>query len=121
MATNFEMTAGDARKLLIPVVDGDGAAVSLDNALVRWQLSRAEGTPPAIIEKSSDAGGVAILPPESGEEVWSIEVDLAPEDTQDLKGRYFHQAQVIDEAGDPSTVLRGYGRFSRSLIRPTST
>lgn len=124
MATDFEMVAGDTRTLLVPVDDGDGGVVSLDNCTVQWRLARGVNAPAALIEKSTDdpesPAGVTIVPP-TGDGLWSFAVRLDPADTEGLKGSFYHEAQVTDEIGEISTVLRGAAKILPALIKPAST
>lgn len=124
MATDFEMVAGDTRTLVVPVDDGAGGVVSLDNCTVQWRLARGVNAPTALIEKSTDdpesPAGVTIVPP-TGDGLWSFEVRLDPGDTEALKGSFYHEAQIIDEIGEISTVLRGAAKILPALIRPAST
>lgn len=110
---DFEMFAGDSKVIEVTVKDQDGDVVNITTALVRWQAARSENAT-ALIEKTSDpADGISIVDGAAGR----FDVTLDPEDTEDLRGTLYYEAEVLD-ASKPSTVLSGWFTIVPALIKP---
>lgn len=95
---NFEMNAGDSKKIIVPVVDEAGILLDLTGAIVRWRLGRGPSIPP-LLEKESPAG-ITI-------EGTRFVITLEPADTQLLKGKFYHEAELTEIDGTVSTVMIG--------------
>lgn len=114
--TDFTMYQGDSKVLSVTVADEDGAAVAVDGMTIRWQASPVitggfETT--ATLMKDNDAlGGITTVTEEG-----VFEVELDPDDTEDLSGLYYHEAELTDGAGNVSTVLTGRMTIKPVLIR----
>ena len=112
--SDFSMTAGDSKVLEVTVTDADGAAVDLSGAqTIRWHMSRSVNSRPATVEKALGAG-ITVTNGPGG--IFSVTLDSA--DTEDLRGDFVHEAEVIDEDGNVSTVLSGAVTISAALIKP---
>jgi hypothetical protein len=110
---NFDMVAGDTTLLTVAVIDEAGAIVDLTNATAIWQMARTAQTP-ALLTKTTDANaGITITDPLGG----ILTVLLDPGDTEGLTGRWYHELEVIDVAGDISTVITGFVTIRPDLIR----
>ncbi len=106
---NFSMWAGNTRYLSVSVTEQDGETPKdLTDAHIVWIL-REYGSAENILVKETSAeatplGGLMINdPPTAG----IFTIFLYPEDTQDLSGVYYHQADVTNQHGEVSTVLTG--------------
>ena len=108
----FTMTAGDSKVLEVTVVDGDGRPVDITGNDIRWQLARFATDDTPLISKSV-GDGIAITDGPSGR----FDVTLDPEDTAELSGSYYYEAEV-DDSGVISTVLSGRATIDAALIKP---
>ena len=110
---NFEIYAGESKVITVSVKEA-GIAVNLTGATdIRWVVKRNEDDATALITKTL-ASGITTLDQilHAGE----FTITLDPEDTEDLGGAsYYHEAEVTDSAGDPSTVTRGILTIKKAL------
>lgn len=119
-ATNqdIEHWKGDDAQIRITVLDQDDNPVDLTDATARWwmtsRLSPAStGAASIYIQKSTADGGI-IITENSG--TFTLTIELQPEDTENLTpGKYYHETEVVDSAGEISTVT--VGKF---ILRPTA-
>ncbi len=108
------MVAGDDKVLEVTVTDAAGTAVDITGASIQWRLSKTVNRRPAQIAKATGGAGVEITDAAAG----VFEVTLDPADTEDLRGAYYHEAEVIDADGNVSTVLTGAAEILPALIKP---
>jgi hypothetical protein len=106
------MTAGDTKVLEVTVLDGDGEPVDITGTTIRWQLARLATDDTPLITKSV-GDGIAIVDGAAGR----FDVTLDPEDTAELGGSYYYEAE-IDDADVISTVLSGRATIDAALIKP---
>jgi hypothetical protein len=104
--------AGDDVRLEVTVTDEDGSAVDLSGATVVWGLARRPTADAALVEKSTDTGGITITDAASGE--FAIEVEAT--DTEGLEGTFYHEAELTDSGGSVSTVLTGQFVIDDELV-----
>jgi len=113
--TDFEMYAGDTRKLIVTVVDQDGIDVDLIGGSVTWQLAKSDWKkdPDAsvLVTKTSGAGQIELAD-------GSFIVNLQPADTAGFDGSYYHEAQVTLADGTVGTPLVGKVKVKPNLITP---
>lgn len=114
MIQNFQMTAGDTKYLVVSVKDADGVAVNLTGAAVKWQAARSFGKA-SVLSKATSGSGIVLTNASGG--IFTITLD--PDDTEDLKGNYYHEAQVTASDGTISTVLFGTMKINPALIEAT--
>lgn len=112
---HFEMCAGDTRRINISLVDQLGAPMSIADCTVRWQASRGtaerfSATP--LITKTIGAG-IEVTDEFGGR----LTVHLAPSDTENLAGDFYHELELRDATGDVSTPIRDTFTLLRNLIR----
>lgn len=108
---NATMRSGDDLILKIAVTDADaGGFKNLTGAAVIWRASRKIGSS-ALISKSVGSG-ITITDAVNGE----LEVELVPTDTEDLRGDFVHEAEVVDSLGKKATVTVGRLTIERDLI-----
>lgn len=97
---NFEMYQGETKHLYIKVVDGDGNLINLTSGVVvKWGVKKAHYADRFLISKET-GGGIEIR---NGVAIVMIE----PDDTEGLIGEYQHEARLIDEFENVSTILTG--------------
>lgn len=106
---NFSMWAGNTRYLTVSVTEQDGVTPKdLTDAHVIWFLREYNSTENILVKETSNdstpLGGLMINdPPSDG----IFTIFLYPEDTTELSGIYYHQADVTNQHGEVSTVLVG--------------
>ncbi|MGE0724208.1 MAG: hypothetical protein AB7O45_07525 [Alphaproteobacteria bacterium] len=109
-----EMDQGQALDLVVDVTDDDGNAVDITGATITWRLARSKWSTTVLLTKDSAAGGspseVSLDPTDSNR----FRVHLAPGDTADKAGDYWHEGRVIDADGRPTFVVVG-----NLYVRPT--
>lgn len=118
MATDFEMFAGDTRKIVVALTDQDGANVDVSDGLVTWQMAASswknDPDPDAavLLTKTSSAGQIELA---NG----SFTVDLQSDDTKGMNaGSYYHEAQVTLADGTIGTPIVGKVKIKANLIEP---
>lgn len=114
MIPNFTMVAGDTKELIVSVRTTNGSAVNISGAEIKWQCARSHGKP-SVLSKDTTNLGVTITDGPNG----IFKVSLDPEDTEDLRGTFFHEAQVTFSDGTISTVLTGTMKVNAPLIEAT--
>lgn len=105
------LTAGDTIEITIPVVDSTNAPENLNAATIRWGLAPWSGATPLIIKSTAD-GGISIPDATNG----IFRVHLAPEETEDFAGTYYHEAEVTDSEGRVATTTKGFLTFSEDTV-----
>jgi len=112
--SDFSMFAGDAKLVTVSVVDDAGDVVNITGASIQWKAAPSVDDEP-VIEKSTavSPGGIEITNGPAGEFV----VTLNGNDTEDLSGLYYHEAEMVLSAA-ASTVLTGQFVVTKTLIRP---
>ena len=103
---DFTMFAGDTVSLDF-TVDMDR---TLEGATITWVLVRRQ----AIMLTKSAGDGIRI----TGAKTFSV--DLLPEDTEDLEGNHYHEAEVTDSFGTSSTVASGMVRIDKTYIKQSA-
>jgi hypothetical protein len=110
---NFEMWAGDSKKILATITDADtGSGTSLSSMDIEWGLyaldDMTKATATALLSKASSGSGIVI----SG---CLMTISLQNSDTATLGGLYYHEAQVT-LSGSPTTIFTGVVRINQSLV-----
>jgi hypothetical protein len=113
---DFQMYAGDDKAVVITVLDADKEPIDLTGCTIRWRASRSQSKTANIIKKTSGAG-IALSDPVNGQ----FTVTLAADDTEDLTGTFYHEAELTFGDGSISTVLSGKMVILPSLIRATAS
>lgn len=98
---NFDMVAGDTKKINITVTD-TGSAVDLTGASIKWALKRSVSASSTDVFKTTSSG-ISITDATHGK----FQITLNPSDTLALKGTYYHESEVTDASGNVSTVCSG--------------
>jgi len=99
---SFRMVSGDTTE--IEIIN----PTDLTGATVKWLLHKSGNQ---YISKSTPAITVT-----SGEEESIIKIKLDPADTENLKGVYYHEAEVTDSFGNISTVTMGSVTIEKGYI-----
>lgn len=110
MISDFNMVAGDTKTLVVSVKDSKGDPVNITGVAITWKAARSFNKD-AVITKTVNSG-ITISDGPNGQ----FTVALDPDDTELLKGGYYHEAQMTTDAGIISTVLRGTMKINRALI-----
>lgn len=122
-ALNQDVTVwqSDSFAIAVPVKTEAGANVDLTGATAEWWVSdalasgqpRTDGT--RHIRKFSGSG----LSITSASGLFTVRITLAPADTASMKpGTYYHELEVVDVAGNHSTVAVGKFIVRQTIIRP---
>lgn len=107
---NDTFYANNIRVLEFTLTDEDAEApLDLTGCTVRWALSAllidgSYDTTPVLRKDSVTAGGIVVENASAG----TLRVEIEAADTADLSGRYYHELEVLDAAGDPVVVSTGY-------------
>lgn len=113
MITNFEMTAGDSKTLVVTVKDAEGVDVSITGATIKWHAARSFGKTASITKTTSS--GIAITDGANG----VFTVTLAGSVTESLVGNFYHEAEVTFSDGTVATVLFGTMKINPGIIDAT--
>ena len=99
--------AGDYLDLVVTVLDKDGETVDISNiGSIRYGIMKTDSAggpsgPPVILKTLID--GVALTDAANG--VFTVTLDSG--DTDLLRGTYYHEAEIIDENDNVSTIFIG--------------
>lgn len=110
---NFTMWSGDDKTLEVTVVDENGSVQDITGMTIDWHLAR-KVTTSALVQKATGGSGIVISDGSAG----VFQITLSAADTDDLSGKYYHEAQVTDSSGNISTVTVGTITINRDLITP---
>jgi hypothetical protein len=96
---NFEMFQGDTKNIVVTVTGTD-----LTGASIKWAMKRSVSS--TVVDVSKSIGnGISITSASPTSSVFEIKLD--PADTINLKGDYYHEAEVKDAQNNVSTVMTG--------------
>lgn len=110
---DFEMMAGDDKRLEVTVLDEDDVAVDLTGATaIRWKLARSVRS--TALVSYSLGGNIAVIDAAAGR--FNVTIDGA--DTESLKGLHYHEADIVDASGKTGTVIYGTVTIRPSLVDP---
>lgn len=98
-----EMYSGDRRTLIFTVRDDAGAIVPIQTATFKWGLYRSVLAATPEVEKVSGESPSEIDPEPAG----IVKVHLYPPDTAGISGDYYHELEMTDAVGNPTTVAFG--------------
>ena len=110
---NYSMHSGDSKTIAVSAVL-NGEAVELTGALIVWAIAKnkSNGDFSSTITFSKSIGaGITVTDILAGE----FEIELDPADTADLKGDFYHEAEIIDFQGRKTTILDGVLSIQRDL------
>jgi hypothetical protein len=112
---DFTMPSGDSRTIRVKCIGADRAPFSLAEAnQIRWQIARSVRGP-AMVSKDL-TGGVEIV--QDGDD-WYIQVEVLPEDTEGMKGDYYHECEARFTDGAVLTPFAGVVTVVEDLVRDT--
>lgn len=118
MQQDVELFAGDYKLLNVTVTDAAGDAVDLTDFTIRWQLAAAANKTPILSKEIGS--GITVVNASEGR----FDVQLDSDDTEALAGSavktYYHEAEVIDAADRPATVMWGAVTINPTLIKPAA-
>lgn len=116
---SFEMFAGDTKRLHFTLTSGapNNDPLDITDATIQWQVSKgttARFSAIPVISKATD-DGIVITDSFAG----TLTIDLLPEDTENLKGNFYYELQIVDATGDIATAATGQITIKPALIRQT--
>ena len=114
VSQDFELFKGNSKDLPVSVCDKAGAVVDITSATIRWWATEREVSGSVVIQKDiGSPGGITVTDAVNGK--FTITID--PTDTKDLAGKFlYHEAEVLDNTGKPTTVMFGIIELRDSLI-----
>lgn len=109
----FEMVSGDSKTLRVKCIGIDRQPFSLAEAVnVTWGLAKSVSSPTLVTKNLTS--GVSIV--QDGDD-WLIDVEILPSDTEDYKGSYYHECQVIFSNGAVATPFSGDVTIVQDLVQ----
>jgi hypothetical protein len=109
---NFEIYAGDSKNITVTVTNADGSPIDLTGATIKWALKKRVSSPADITKETNTNAGISVANPTTG----VFLIPLKPDDTKDLSGVFYHEAEVTDGVGNVSTVLTGEVTIHKSGV-----
>lgn len=103
--------AGDSLVIAVTTKTTSGERVDLMNADISWVLAESVSSSPVLL-KTVSGGDIVVTDAEQGE----FEIKLVPTDTESLSGSYYHEAEVVDSAGNESTIFVGSFDIKESAL-----
>jgi hypothetical protein len=107
---DFTMFSGDTKVLQITVTDEAGAAIDLTGVDLVWVLAKKVTAAPLVTKEIGT--GITITDAAAGK----FEVAIAPADTENIKGDYYHECQM-DAGGAISTIMTGKVTITPDAIK----
>lgn len=112
---NVKMVSGDTKTLRIKVIGTDRLPYSLAEAVrIDWQLAKTVSAATPLLSKEMADEGTGIY--QNGDD-WFIDVNLAPTDTEDLSGEYYHECQITMSDGAIATPFAGTFEIVKDLVQ----
>jgi hypothetical protein len=114
---NFSMTAGDSFEPIFPCTDlkynettkqMEEVPLDLIGCTAKWGLRQKEYATTNLLMKTETAGITL-----SGD---TVKIKLDPLDTATFAGTYFHECEITDQQGHPSTLFTGAVTINRSAV-----
>lgn len=111
---DLDFHAGDDKRLEVTVYNSDGDVVNLTGlTAAKWSLAKTVNST-ALATHSMVDGNITVVSASTGR--LNIVIDAA--DTEDLKGVYYHEAEITDADGNVGTILYGSVNIRASLNDP---
>ena len=115
---NFQMNAGDSKRLKITLVDEADIPIPLNGVqTIEWSLARSVRGDAALV-KSLANGGVVLITDQAGVgevNCGRYDVLINHADSVALAGEYLHFCKLKDAAGAAQTVFRGRVQVERVI------
>jgi hypothetical protein len=124
LSQNVEHWRGNSLTIEIRVADANGQPIDISPVTAKWCMARSAQAKLAgdvfVQKTTAPSGGIAIEPQTDGFN-WMF-VTLKPIDTENVTpGNYYHEAEVIDGAGNIFTVAVGKFKLQPAVLPPRST
>lgn len=104
---NFTMYSGNSKNI---VANLTGDSLNMSGASFTWVAKENDVSDVTLLTKTNTNGGIT-LP--GGNQ---IKIALTPSDTQTLEGSYYHECNMVDVNGNPSTLFVGTMTIKKSHI-----
>ena len=109
------MVSGDTKTIRVKCIGTDRLPYSLAEAVrIDWQLAKTVNSTTALLTKEMADDGTGIY--QNGDD-WFIDINIAPDDTEDLAGDYYHECQVTMANGDIATPFSGTFTVVKDLVQ----
>lgn len=103
------MVSGDSATLSIGIVNAAGVAVDVSTATaIVYEIATSPAAATPLVSKALTTGVTVATS--------TVTVTLAPADTKDLAGVYYHELEITDASGNVFTAFSGYVTIDRDLI-----
>jgi hypothetical protein len=109
---NATFWQGDARSFVVTVEDGSTAYSA------KWALSQYPRSA-AILEKTSTSTGSDVVVAATSSGAVTVTVEIHSSETLNLRGVYYHEAEMTDGSGRPDTIMTGWLRVRAAVIKST--
>jgi hypothetical protein len=112
---NDEFYSGDRRSLNFTVKDGNDAVIDITGATFLWTCRRSVLSADAEISKVSgeSPSEIDIVDAANGR----VDVEIDPVDTAAISGDFYHELQMTDAQGNPTTVAFGTLTINQDAIQ----
>jgi hypothetical protein len=122
---NIEHWRGNSLTIEIKISDQSGNPINVTSAEGKWCMARnaqAKAAGDVFVQKNSDtAGGGIVIEPITSDPYDYMIVTLHPIDTENLiPGNYYHEAEIVDGAGNIYTVCVGKFKLQPAVLPPYS-
>lgn len=112
---DFEMMSGDDHTLNATIRDAleaeNGVVIDLSGlSAAEWVLSKRKNT--AELINKTLGSGITVVDAANGR----LDVTMVPADTAALKGKYYHECEIVDVSGKTKTVFWGTGRINQDKV-----
>lgn len=108
------MPSGDSRNIRVNCVGANRQPFSLAEAIdIEWQLAKSVNGG-AVLTKTLSEGDITIV--QEGDK-WLIDVAILPDDTETMKGDFYHECQVRFSDGAVLTPYAGTITITEDLIQ----
>jgi hypothetical protein len=120
---NITHWRGNSVTIEIRAADKSGNPIDVTDTQAKWCMARSAQAKLAgdiFVEKdNSPSGGIVVAPQTDGFEY--LVVTLNPADTENVApGNYYHEAEIIDGAGNVFTIAVGKFRLQPAVLPPRS-
>jgi len=121
--TTVTMERGTSREVVIPVTDTAGNPLDLTNGSARFWIGKSVDSTgdDVVVRKDTGVGGGIVITESGG--LFTLNVDLAPDDTKNLEPRdsYYYESEVTDQNSNVYVIVGGVFELKPSLTAPPAT
>lgn len=105
---NFNMYSGNTVPIYVTITDPTNTAINLTGCTLKWTLQLRGAT----LATKDTTNGIIITDAVNGK----VRINLQPADTHQVSGSCDHELEMINTAGDVTTVMTGKINVTLSLL-----